>query len=92
MPSSPDYKRDYDTEYKTAKGRGEVGTGGDSGNAKRHKARRIMLKKGMVKKGQDVDHKKPISKGGGNSGAGQLRAQSPAANRGFPRNPDGSMK
>ena len=59
MPSSKNYVRDYKQEYKTAKKRGEVGTGSGSGNAKRHRLRREMLKLGMVKPGQDVDHKKP---------------------------------
>lgn len=91
MPSSPGYKRDYDQEYKTAKGRGEVGTGHDSGSAKRHRLRREMLKRGMVRKGQDVDHKVPISKGGSNT-VKNARAVSPHANRGFPRKSDGSMR
>lgn len=90
MPSSPGYKRDYDQEYKTAKARGEVG-GSDSGNSKRKRLRRKMLKLGLVKKGQDVDHKRPLSKGGSNS-VKNARATSPSANRGFPRNKDGSMK
>ncbi len=83
--------RDYKQEYKTAKARGEVGTGSNSGSAQRHRARRKALKLGMVKKGQDVDHKTPISKGGSNA-AGNLRARSPSANRSFARKPDGSMK
>lgn len=91
MPSSKNYARDYNQEYSTAKGRGEVGTGSESGNAKRHKARRLMVKKGMVKKGQDVDHSRPLSKGGSNADT-NLRAKSVSANRGFPRNADGSMK
>lgn len=91
MPSSKGYKRDYEQEYKTAKARGEVGTGSDSGSAKRHKLRRKMLKLGLVRKGQDVDHKKPLSKGGSNS-VKNARATSPSANRGFPRRKDGSMK
>jgi 5-methylcytosine-specific restriction endonuclease McrA len=91
MPSSPGYKRDYDQEYKTAKKRGEVGTGSNSGSAKRHRLRRLALKKGMVKKGQDLDHKVPLSKGGANS-LKNARATTPSANRGFPRNKDGSMK
>jgi len=91
MPSSPGYKRDYDQEYRTAKARGEVGTGSDSGSAKRHRLRRKMLKLGLVKKGQDVDHKVPLSKGGSNS-VKNARATSPSANRGFPRKKDGSMK
>lgn len=91
MASSPNYVRDYSKEYSTAKSRGEVGTGSGSGNARRHRARRVMLNKGMVSKGQDVDHKHPISKGGSNS-TSNLRAKTPSKNRGFPRNPDGSMK
>lgn len=91
MPSSPGYVRDYKQEYKTAKARGEVGTGSNSGSAKRHRLRRIMLKRGLVKKGQDVDHKVALSKGGSNS-VKNARAVSPSANRGFPRNRDGSMK
>lgn len=91
MPSSPGYKRNLKQEYKTAKSRGEIGTGSDSSNAKRHRARRKALKLGMVKPGQDLDHKTPLSRGGGNS-VKNLRAQSPSANRGFPRNPDGSVK
>lgn len=88
MPSN---KRDYAQEAKTAKARGEQGTGSNSGSAKRHRARRLALKLGMVKKGQDVDHKTPISKGGSN-GKSNLRAVSPSTNRSFKRNPDGSMK
>jgi 5-methylcytosine-specific restriction endonuclease McrA len=90
MPSSPGYKRDYAQEYKTAKARGEVGTGHNSGSAERHRLRRKALKLGMVKPGQDVDHIKPLSKGGSNS-IKNARARSPHANRGFPRHSDGSM-
>lgn len=91
MPSSPNYKRDYKQEYKTAKGRGEIGTGTSSGNAKRHKLRRKALKMGMVKPGQDLDHKVPLSKGGSNT-LKNARAASPSDNRSYPRNKDGSMK
>lgn len=91
MPSSKGYVRDYNQEYKTAKSRGEVGTGAESGSAKRHKLRRKMLKLGLVKKGQDVDHKNPLSKGGSNT-VKNARATTPHANRGFPRRKDGSMR
>ena len=91
MPSSKNYVRDYKREYATAKSRGEVGTGSDSENAKRHRLRRLALKKGMVKPGQDLDHKKPLSKGGSNT-LKNARAVSPHDNRSFPRNSDGSMK
>lgn len=91
MPSSEGYERNYKQEYKTAKARGEVGTGSESGNAKRHRLRRKALKLGMVKPGQDLDHKKPLSKGGSNT-LKNARAVSPSENRSFPRNRDGSMK
>jgi hypothetical protein len=90
MPSAPGYKRDLKQEYKTAKARGEIGTGHDSENAKRHRARRLALKMGLVKRGQDLDHKKPLSKGGTNSPK-NFRAESPHDNRSFPRRSDGSM-
>ena len=91
MPSSKNYVRDLKQEYKTAKSRGEVGTGSDSENAKRHRLRRKALKVGLVKKGQDLDHKKPLSKGGANTLA-NARGLPPSKNRSFPRNADGSMK
>jgi hypothetical protein len=90
MPSAPGYQRDLAQEYRTAKARGEVGTGHDSKNAERHRARRKALKLGLVKPGQDLDHKKPLSKGGTNS-VNNFRAESPHKNRSFPRRPDGSM-
>lgn len=91
MPSSPNYVRDYAQEYKTSKARGEIGTGHNSKNAERHRLRRKALKAGMVKPGQDLDHIKPLSKGGSNTLA-NARATTPHANRSYPRNSDGSMK
>lgn len=91
MPSSKNYVRDYDQEAKTAKARGEQGTGSNSGSAKRKRLRRAALKVGMVKPGQDLDHKVPLSKGGSNT-LKNARATTPSKNRGFPRNKDGSMK
>lgn len=90
MPSSKNYTRDYDREYALQKERGEVG-GSESDNSKRKRLRRAALKKGMVKKGQDLDHKTPLSKGGANT-LKNARATSPSDNRSFPRNKDGSMK
>lgn len=90
MPSSENYVRDYKQEAKTSKARGEIG-GSDTPNAKRKRLRRLALKKGMVKPGQDLDHKKPLSKGGANT-LKNARAVSPSENRSFPRNSDGSIK
>ena len=61
--------------------------------AQRNKARRLMEREGVVKKGdgKDVDHKKPLSKGG-TTVISNLRAKPAAANRSFKRNSDGSMK
>jgi len=84
MPSPPGYKRDYKQEAKTAKRRGEQGVGSGSGSAKRHRARRKMLKAGKTSPGQDVDHKKPIRSGGGND-MNNLRSLPPSKNRSFRR-------
>jgi len=82
MPSSPNYKRDYKQENKTAKKRGETGQGSKSGDATRHRARRKVEKtrgKAAVK-GKDVDHKKSLKSGGSNSKS-NLRVRSVSANR-----------
>lgn len=83
--------RDLKAEYAGQKRRGESGTGSDSENAKRHRDRRNALKLGMIKPSQDLDHKKPLSKGGSDSPS-NYRGESASTNRSFPRNPDGSMK
>jgi hypothetical protein len=51
--------------------------------AERNAARRKMIEKGAVSKGdgKDVDHKRPISKGGTNSD-GNLRVVDKSKNRG----------
>lgn len=91
MPSSENYVRNLKQEYKTAEARGEKNAGSDGVDAKRKRLRRKMLKLGMVKRGQDVDHKVPLSKGGSNT-IKNARAVSPSENRSFPRNKDGSVK
>lgn len=90
MPSSKGYVRNYSEEYKTAKGRGEVAGGHDGENAKRQRARAQALKLGLVKKGQDWDHKTPLSKGGSNSLANG-RPETVHQNRSFPRNSKGAL-
>jgi hypothetical protein len=89
MPSSPGYKRDYDREKETSDARGEKPK-----RAARNRARRVMVKAGMVKKGdgQDVDHKTALSKGGSETARDNLRAMPAAKNRSFKRKADGSMK
>ena len=57
------------------------------------KARRVLEKEGAVTKGdgKDVSHKKPLSKGGGNSRS-NLTVQSKAKNRGHGMSPGGTKK
>lgn len=88
MPSSPTYVRDIKQEEKTAKARGD-----GVRNKLRHRARRLLMKKGLVRlnDGKDVDHVTPLDKGGAATAEGNLRVESEHANRSFPRHPDGSM-
>lgn len=75
-------KRDYAQERKTAIARGETGVGSKSGDATRHRARRIVEKRlgKSAIKGKDVDHKRTIKNGGSNQ-ADNLRVRSVAENR-----------
>jgi hypothetical protein len=75
--------RDYKHEYETYQGKPEQ----IKNRAKRNAARAEMMKKGRAKKGdgKDVDHKKPLSKGGSTSSS-NLRVVSVHANRSFKRN------
>ena len=61
--------------------------------AEQNAARREMVQRGLAHKGdgKDVDHKRPLSKGGSNSSS-NLRVVSRSENRSFSRNKDGSMK
>lgn len=92
MPSSPGYVRNYKEEDKTAKARGEESSGPNSGNAVRGRARRKAIKLGMITKHEkvDIDHIKPLVKGGGNT-PGNLRVRSVHANRSYKRTPGAGM-
>ena len=61
--------------------------------AARNKARRMLMKEGVVAKGdgKDVDHKQPLSKVG-MTRRSNLKAVPASKNRSFKRNPDHSMK
>lgn len=87
MPSSPNYKRDYKQENKYKSSPEQI-----SARVKRNKARRQALAKGLVKKGdnKEVDHVKPLSKGGSNNAA-NLRVVSASANDSFRRNSAGGL-
>lgn len=59
----------------------------------RNAARRAMMAAGKVHKGdgKDVDHRKPLAKGGNNSPS-NLRVRSKSSNRSFPRTKKAGMK
>jgi 5-methylcytosine-specific restriction endonuclease McrA len=59
----------------------------------RNKARRMMMRLGKVHKGDgmDVDHIKPLSKGGANT-VSNMRVRTKSENSSFPRNSDKSLK
>lgn len=71
-------KRNYDKEYKNYHGKPEQ----RKKRSKRVLARRKLEKEGKVSKGdgKDVDHKKGLRSGGGNSRS-NLRVRSRSANR-----------
>lgn len=59
----------------------------------RNAARRELMKEGVVKKGdgKDVDHKRPLIKGGGNARS-NLQAKPASENRSFARTKTAGMK
>ena len=75
--------RDYADEYARYQGTKEQ----KLNRAKRNAARSTMAKKGKVRKGdgKDVDHKRAVKNGGGNTET-NLRVMAKEKNRGFPRN------
>ena len=82
MPYMVNGKRDYRREYDKYAGRkSEIHK-----RVLRNAARREMMEMGLVHKGdtKDVDHRVPLSKGGGNTRA-NLRVVSSSANRSFRR-------
>lgn len=86
MPSSKNYVRDYKQEAAT-----------ESPERKRQRVLRVRARRAFeealghpIPAGMDVNHIKPLSKGGGNKKNLDLRPAS--KNRSYPRNPDGSMK
>jgi hypothetical protein len=82
-------KRDYRREYDLYQGRPEQ----IKKRTERTTARREAEKMGMAHKGdgKDLDHKRPLSKGGSNNKS-NWRMVSASENRSFSRNADGSLK
>ena len=81
--------RDYKQEYANYDGTPEV----KKKRAQRNKARRMLEREGIVKKGdgKDVDHIAPLSKGG-TTIRSNLKAKPASANRSFKRTSTGAIK
>lgn len=88
MPYMTNGKRDYS---KQAKYDSKLSVKKD--RAARNKARRQLMAEGKVAKGdgKEVDHKKPLSKGGSKARS-NLRVRSASSNRSFARTKTGKMK
>ena len=78
--------RPYKKEWQQQKARNEK-----PARATRERARYHMDKDGIDRDGKDIDHVKPLSKGGTNSRS-NLRLVKPSTNRSFKRNSDRSVK
>jgi hypothetical protein len=89
MPYKNKADRNYRKEYDEYQGKPDQ----IAKRAERNAARAKLAKAGRVHKGDglDVDHKKPLSKGGTNANT-NLRVKSKHANRSYKRNSDHSVK
>lgn len=89
MPYMKDGKRDYKREYDLYHSRPEQ----RKNRSERTVLRREANASGRTHKGdgKDIDHIKPLSKGGSSSKA-NTRVVSKHTNRSYKRNKDGSMK
>tara|TARA_R110000796_G_scaffold78094_1_gene174439 strand:- start:575 stop:871 length:297 start_codon:yes stop_codon:yes gene_type:complete len=85
----PTKKRDYKKEYANYQGTAEQ----KKNRAVRNAARNTMKAKGVVSTGdgKHVNHKTPISKGGGNA-PGNLSVKKESTNSSYPRTKAGAMK
>jgi len=72
-------KRDYKKEYKRDLQTGKSGP--DSAQHERQRARRMYDKMGIDRSGKDIDHIKPLRKGG-KSTKGNLRLRGKSVNQG----------
>lgn len=75
MATKRNYKKEYQRDLETGK------SGPGSAQHERQKARRAYDKKGIDRTGMDIDHIKPLRKGG-TSTPGNLRLRSKKANQG----------
>lgn len=89
MPYKNKSDRNYKHEYAEYQGTAQQ----KKNRAERNAARRAMMKAGKVHKGdgEDVNHIKPLSKGGSNKKS-NWNVQTAHNNRSYPRKKDHSIK
>lgn len=89
MPYQKNGKRNYKLEYALYHAQPEQ----RHNRSERTMARNSAIKEGRVARGdgKDLDHIKPLSKGGSNARS-NTRVTSQHSNRSFARNADGSLK
>ena len=75
MATKRDYKKEYKRDLETGK------SGPSSDQHERQRARRAYDKAGIERTGKDIDHIKPLRKGG-KSTAGNLRLRAKKTNQG----------
>lgn len=89
MPYMKNGRRNYKLEYELYHSRPEQ----RKNRSERTTARNQAIKEGRVSRGdgKDIDHVKPLSKGG-STARSNTRVVSQSNNRSFARNKDGSLK
>lgn len=82
--------RNYKQEYAKYQGKPEQ----IKNRSERNQARDVMAKAGVVHKGdgKDVDHIRPLVKGGNGTARGNLRAVPASQNRSFARTKSAGMR
>jgi hypothetical protein len=75
MATQRNYKKEYQRDLETGK------SGPDSAQHERQRARRMYDKMGVDRNGKDIDHIKPLRKGG-KSTKGNLRLRAKRTNQG----------
>ena len=81
-------KRPYAKEYTQQIARGEPEA---DARRKRENARDLFDREGIDRAGKDIDHTKPLSKGG-STAKSNLKLKTASANRSFTRNSDHTVK